>query len=120
MAVSRRTIALHLTDGDWSEPTATALRLADRLLARGHRVTVFADDAAAGLAAGAGEVPEAIAALLHRGAHGGTLHWVVDRNAAARLGVKDSLVPGVIPGDLADLWAFVRDADVVLSPGGGA
>ena len=120
MVVSRRTIALHLTEGDWSEPTATALRLADRLLARGHRVTVFADDAAAGLAAGAGEVPAAIAALLHRGAHGGTLHWVVDRNAADRLGVTSSLAPGVIPGDLADLWAFVRDADVVLSPGGDA
>jgi len=118
--MTRRTIALHLTDGDWSEPTATALRLADRLLARGHRVTVFADDAAAGLAAGAGEVPRAIASLLHRGAHGGTRHWVVDRAAADRLGVTASLVPGVIPGDLADLWAFVRDADVVLSPGGSS
>lgn len=120
MAVSRRTIAVHLTDGEWSEPTATALRLADRLLARGHRITVFAGEAAAGLAAGAGEVPDAIASLLRRGAHGGTLHWVADREAAARAGVTDSLVPGVIPGDLADLWAFVRDADVVLSPGGDA
>lgn len=118
--MSRRTIALHLTGGTWSEPTATALRLADRLLARGHRVTVFAGDAAAGLAAGSGDVADAVAALLHRGAHGGTLHWVVDRAAAQRQGVEDSLVPGVIPGDLADLWAFVRDADVVLSPGGVA
>lgn len=118
--MSRRTVAVHLTDGDWSEPTATALRLADRLLARGHRVTVFAGEAAVGLAAGSGDVPGVIASLLRRGAHGGTLHWVVDGEAAARAGVSDALVPGVIPGDLADLWAFVRDADVVLSPGGGA
>lgn len=118
--MSRRTIAFHLTDGDWSEPTATALRLADRLLARGHRVTIFAGEAAAGLAAGSGDASQAIASLIHRGTHGGTLHWVVDRDAAARLGVSDSLVPGVIPGGLADLWAFVRDADVVLSPGGSA
>lgn len=118
--MSRRTIAVHLTDGDWSEPTATALRLADRLLARGHRVTVFAGEAAVGLAAGSGEVPTAIASLLRRGAHGGTLHWVVDREAAARAGVSGALVPGVVPGDLADLWAFVRDADVVLSPGADA
>lgn len=117
--MSRRTVAFHLTDGSWSEPTATALRLADRLLARGHRVTVFAGDAAAGLAAGTGDLPDAIAALLHRGAHGGTLHWVVDRDSAERAGVTESLVPGVIAGGPGDLWAFVRDADVVLSPGGG-
>lgn len=118
MAVSRKTVALHLTDGALSETTATALRLADRLLARGHRVTVFASDAAAGLAAGRGEVPEAIGALLHRGVHGGTLHWVVDRSSAHRLGVEEHLAAGVVPGDHADLWAFVRNADVVLSPGG--
>lgn len=116
--MSRRTVALHLTDGALSETTATALRLADRLLARGHRVTVFASDAAAGLAAGRGEVPAAIASLLHRGVHGGTLHWVVDRQSTQRLGVDDHLAPGVVLGDQADLWAFVRNADVVLSPGG--
>jgi hypothetical protein len=43
---------------------------------------------------------------------------VTDASAAADRGVGDALVPGVLPGDLADLWAFVRDADVVLSPGG--
>jgi len=117
--VSRRTVALHLTDGTPSETTATAVRLAERLLARGHRVTVFAESGAATLAAGDGAVPRAIAALLRRGAHGGTLHWVTDAQAAADRGVRASLVPGVLPGDLADLWAFVRDADVVLSPGGG-
>ena len=117
MVVTRRTVAVHLTEGSWSEPTATALRLADRRLSRGHRVTVFAGDDAAGLAAGEGRVAEAVSSLLHRGAHGGTLHWVVDGAAARRLGVEDDLAPGVVPGDLADLWAFVRDADVVLSPG---
>lgn len=117
MAVSRRTIALHLTDGTWSEATATAFRLADRLLARGHRVTIFAGDDAAALAAGGDRVAEAVSALLHRGTHGGTLHWVVDADAARRLGIEDRLASGVIPGDLADLWSFVREADVVLSPG---
>jgi sulfur relay (sulfurtransferase) complex TusBCD TusD component (DsrE family) len=116
--VSRKTVAVHLTDGSPSEGTATAVQLAERLLARGHRVTVFAGQQAAALAAGQGQVPAAIAALLRRGAHGGTLHWVTDASAAADRGVGDALVPGVLPGDLADLWAFVRDADVVLSPGG--
>ena len=118
--MTRRTVAVHLTEGSWSEPTATALRLADRLLSRGHRVTIFAGDEAAALAAGHGDVSAAVTALLHRGTHGGTLHWVVDREAAQRLGVADALAPGVVPGDLTDLWGFVRDADVVLSPGRGA
>jgi sulfur relay (sulfurtransferase) complex TusBCD TusD component (DsrE family) len=116
--VSRKTIAVHLTDGALSETTATALQLADRLLARGHRVTIFAEDAAAVLGAGEGHVADAVGALLRRGAHGGTLHWVADGAAARRRGVAGALVPGILPGDLADLWAFVRDADVVLSPGG--
>lgn len=110
---------MHLTDDAPSESTATAIGLAERLLARGHRVTVFAGQGAAALAAGEGPIAEAIAALLRRGAHGGTLHWVTDATAARDRGVGPSLVPGVLPGDLADLWAFVRDADVVLSPGGG-
>lgn len=116
--MSRKTVAVHLTDGSPSESTATAIQLAERLLARGHRVTVFAGQGAAALAAGSGTLPEAIGALLRRGAHGGTLHWVTDAAAAAERGVADGLVSGVLPGDLADLWAFVRDADVVLSPGG--
>jgi sulfur relay (sulfurtransferase) complex TusBCD TusD component (DsrE family) len=116
--VSRKTVAVHLTDGRPSESTATAIQLAERLLARGHRVTVFAGQEAAALAAGQGPVPQAIGALLRRGAHGGTLHWVTDAAAAADRGVGGELVPGVLPGDLTDLWAFVRDADVVLSPGG--
>ena len=117
--MSRKTIAVHLTDDTPSESTATAIQLAERLLARGPRVTVFAGQGAGALAAGEGAVRDAIAALLRRGAHGGTLHWVTDAAAAAERGVGGALVPGVLPGDLADLWAFVRDADVVLSPGGG-
>lgn len=116
--MTRKTIAVHLTESAPSESTATAVQLAERLLARGHRVTVFAGQSAAGLAAGQGQLAQAIGALLRRGAHGGTLHWVTDAAAAEERGVAGSLVPGVLPGDLADLWSFVRDADVVLSPGG--
>lgn len=113
-----RTVALVLTRAGTSERTATALKLAARILARGHRVTVFAHAEAANLAAGSGEVVDAVAALLRRGVHGGTLDWVVDAAAAERLGVTGRVAPGVVPGDHADLWAFVRDADIVLGPGG--
>lgn len=112
-----RRVALILNDGTHSERTTTALRLAERILARGHRVTVFAHDSAAGLSAGSGDLPTAVAALLRRGVHGGTLDWVVEADAAEALGVAGRQVPGVVPGDHADLWAFVRDADVVLSVG---
>jgi len=113
-----RTMALVLSGGVTSERTATALKLAERLLDRGQRVTVFAHDDTTVLSAGSGEVAEAVTALLRRGVHGGTLDWVVDRNAAQRLGVADRQVPGVVVGDHADLWSFVRSADVVLSAGG--
>ncbi len=118
MAVSRRTVAVVLSDGAAGETTATALRLADRVAARGHRVTVYAREAAAGLAAGDSEVATAVAALVRRGVHGGTLDWVTDAAAAERLGVAGRQAPGVVPGDCADLWAFLRNADVVLAPGG--
>jgi len=58
-----------------------------------------------------------VAALLRRGVHGGNLDWVVDEAATRRLGVDDRCVPGVVPGSPSDLWAFVRAADLVLSPG---
>jgi uncharacterized NAD-dependent epimerase/dehydratase family protein len=116
--VSARTIALLVTGRASEERQATAVKLAERLLARGHRVTVFAHDQAAALSSGDGEVARAVAALLRRGLHGGTLDWVVDEQAAARLACVDRQVPGVIPGDHADLWSFVRDADLVLSAGG--
>jgi hypothetical protein len=111
-----RTAAVVLT-GVTGERTVTALQLAERLLARGHRVTVYAHDTAASAAAVGGELTEAVAALLRRGVHGATLDWVTDGAGARRVGAE-AQAPGVVTGDHADLWAFVRDADIVLSPGG--
>jgi sulfur relay (sulfurtransferase) complex TusBCD TusD component (DsrE family) len=118
--VSVRQTALVLTGGPVSEQTVTALRLAERLLARGSRVTVFAHADAAAVAAGDGPLAEAVAALLRRGVHGATLDWVVDERAAEERGIAGCQAPGVVLGDHADLWAFVRDADLVLGAGGGA
>ena len=115
MAVS--TVALILNGGEQTERVVTALELAERILARGHRVTVFAHDSAAALSAGSGELATGVAALLRRGLHGGTLDWVVEADAAGALGLADAQVQGVVPGDHADLWGFVRAADVVLSVG---
>ncbi|MDQ3529572.1 MAG: hypothetical protein M3425_06425 [Actinomycetota bacterium] len=115
--MSRRTIAVLLTMDGAAESTATALQLVECLMLRGHRVTVYAAEAAAGLTAGDSEVTGTVAALLRRGVHGGNLDWVVDEAATRRLGVDDRCVPGVVPGSPSDLWAFVRAADLVLSPG---
>jgi sulfur relay (sulfurtransferase) complex TusBCD TusD component (DsrE family) len=115
---SNRRTALILTGGPVTEQTVTALQLAERLLLRGSRVTIFAHAGAAAVAAGGGELAAAVAALLRRGVHGATLDWVVDAAAAGRAGVDGCLVPGVVGGDHADLWAFVREADIVLSTGG--
>lgn len=117
--MSRR-VALVLTGSAGAEQTGTALRLAERLLARGHRVSVFAHERDTVLSAGDGDVARGVAALLRRGVHGGTLDWVVEEQAARRHAVADAQVAGVVPGDHSDLWAFVRQADVVLSVGGGA
>jgi len=117
--VSRR-VAFVFTGTAPPEQSATALKLAERLLARGHRVTVFAHERDTTLAAGTDELARAAAGLLRRGVHGGTLDWVVDAAAAERHGVAATQAPGVVPGDHSDLWAFVRHADVVLSVGGGA
>jgi hypothetical protein len=116
--VSARRVALVLTGGPATEQTVTALQLAERLLARGVRVTVFAHAESATVAAGGGPLAEAVAALLRRGVHGATLDWVVDGDAALEGGIAGCLAPGVVRGDNADLWAFVREADVVLSAGG--
>jgi hypothetical protein len=118
--VTARQAALVLTGGPVTEQTVTALRLAERLLARGCRVTVFSHAEAATVASGGSPLAEAVAALLRRGVHGATLDWVVDEHAAAELGVGGCQAPGVVQGDHADLWAFVRDADLVLSAGGAA
>jgi hypothetical protein len=117
--VSVRRAALVLTGGPVTEQTVTALRLAEHLLARGTRVTVFAHGEAASMGAGADELAAAVRSLLRRGVHGATLDWVVDAETVERAGVGGCLVPGVVQGDHADLWAFVRDADLVLSVGGG-
>lgn len=116
-APARRTFALVLNTAVATERTTTALRLAERLVARGHRVGVFAHDHAAGLSAGDGEVPRAVAGLLRRGVLGGTFDWVVEQDAARAMGVEATQVAGVVLGDHADLWGFVREADVVLSVG---
>lgn len=108
-------VALLLTRPARDEATITAVRLAERLLSRGHRVAVFAHEDAATLSDLDGDAGEAVAALVRAGLHGGTLDWVVDADAAARTSAQ---APGVLPGDHGDLWALVRAADVVLSPGG--
>jgi hypothetical protein len=99
------------------EQTVTALQLAERILARGHRVTVFAHDGAARLTTGDSDVAPAIAALVRTGVHGATLDWVAG-TAGDGTALATPHAPGVVPGDHADLWAFVREADVVLTAGG--
>ncbi len=111
----KRTVALVLSSATSSAAAATALQLADHLLTRGHRVMIFSHGSAVKLALTGSPIGGAVAALLHRGVHGGTLDWVAE--AAAVDG--RTLVDGIIAGDDADLWSFVRDADVVLAPGGG-
>lgn len=115
-----RRVVFVFNRGGTSESTATALGLAERLLARGHRVSVFAHDDAVTLSAGQGDSARIIASLLRRGIHGAAFDWVVEGPAADALGVADRQVPGVIAGDHADLWTFIRYADVVFTPDGGA
>jgi hypothetical protein len=117
--VSVRRAALVLTGGPVTEQTVTALRLAEQLLSRGTRVTVFAHGEAASVGAGSDELAVAVRALLRRGVHGATLDWVVDAETVTRAGLGGQLVPGVVQGDHADLWAFISEADLVLSVGGG-
>lgn len=112
-------IAFLLNRGETAEATATALALVERLLARGHRVSVFAHDDAVTLAAGNGPAAQMVAALLRFGVHGAALDWVVEGAAADALGLGDRQAPGVLRGDHADLWAFISEADVVLTPNSG-
>jgi hypothetical protein len=113
--VVTRTVAVVLSSATSSGAAVTALQLADRLLARGHRVAIFAHGDAVDLALATSAAADAITALLRRGVHGATLDWVVEGGAAG----GRRLVEGVVSGDDADLWRFVREADVVLGPGGG-
>jgi len=114
----RITLVLHR--GGRNESTATALALADRLLARGHRVSVFAHADAVTLSAGTGGSVTVVADLLRRGVAGAGVDWVVEEATARALGLADRQAMGVVLGDHADLWALVRQADVVLSPDGGS
>lgn len=100
-----------------SETVATVLGLADRLLARGARVSVFAHDDAVTLSSGGTESAQAVAALLRRGLAGAGCDWVVESASSDAIGLTASQAPGVLPGDHADLWALVRTCDVVLTPG---
>lgn len=110
-----RAVTVVLSSATSSSAAATALQLADRLLSAGHRVMVFAHGTAVDLALDSAPTAEGMRALLRRGVHGATLDWVVEADAAG----GRRMVDGVIAGDDADLWRFVREADVVLAPGGG-
>lgn len=113
--VVRRSVALVLSSATSAAASATALQLADHLLTAGHRIMIFTHGSAVNLALASSPIAGAVAALLRRGVHGGTLDWVAEATAVD----GRNLVDGVIAGDDADLWSFVRDADVVLAPGGG-
>lgn len=110
-----RSIAVVLSSATSSSASSSALQLADRLLAAGHRVMIFAHGTAVDLALDDGPIADAARALVHRGVHGATLDWVVESSAAG----GRQMIDGVVVGDDADLWRFVRAADVVLAPGGG-
>lgn len=109
-----RTVAVVLSSATGSAAAATALQLADRLLSGGHRVMIFSHGTAVELALERSPIAAAVAALLRRGVHGATLDWVAEASAVG----GRPLVDGIIAGDDADLWSFVREADVVLAPGG--
>lgn len=113
--VVTRSVALVLSTATSAAATTTALQLADRLLDRGHRVMVFAHGTAVELALDDSPIAAAVATLLRHGVHGATLDWVVEAGAVG----GRPMVDGVIAGDDADLWRFVRAADIVLAPGGG-
>lgn len=111
----KRTVALLLSSATSSAAAATALQLADHLLTGGHRVMIFSHGSAVELALADSPIAGAVTGLLRRGVHGGTLDWVAQAEVVDGRG----LVDGIIAGDDADLWSFIRDADVVLAPGGG-
>jgi predicted peroxiredoxin len=113
--VVSRAVTVVLSSATSSAAAATALQLADHLLADGHRVMIFAHGTAVDLALDDSSIADAARALVRRGVHGATLDWVVEAGAAG----GRRMVDGVIVGDEADLWRFVRAADVVLAPGGG-
>lgn len=107
------TLALILGTGPGDGATVAALRLAERAVARGHRVAVYAygdgvRTSLAGCAAAAN-----VEALIRQGVHRGQVSWIADRGDVSDC-AADRQVTGVIDGDGGDLWRFVREADVVL------
>jgi hypothetical protein len=115
-----RSCALILNQAGATEQTATALALLERMVERGVAVRVFAHDEASLLSAGRHPIARAVEGLIRMGIHGGPVTWVVEADASEALGVGGGQVPGVLEGDHADLWAVVREADLVLSVGVGA
>ncbi|QBI20242.1 hypothetical protein ER308_12160 [Egibacter rhizosphaerae] len=110
--------------GGCDESASTALDLAERLHARGHRVSVAAHGEATELSHHGSHAAERISGLLRRGVEHAPVDWVVD--GASGSGVDGASGPGerghvagVVEGDAGELWALVRAADVVLSPGSG-
>lgn len=116
MAVTQttgKTLSLALGTGPQDGATIAALRLADRAVEKGHRVTVYAygDGIRVG-AVGSATSPH-VEALIRAGLHGGLVSWVVDRTGVTNCTAAQQ-VPGVIEGDGGDLWRFVLDADTAL------
>lgn len=114
-----RSAALILNQAGADEQTITALALVERLVERGVTVRVFAHDEAAVLSAGTHPIAKAVEGLLKLGIQGGPLTWITEHDASVALGVDGHQATGVLEGDHADLWAVVREADLVLSVGVG-
>lgn len=112
-APTGRTLALVLGTGPQDGATVAALRLAEEAVRRGHRVAVYAYGDGVGIGARGAVTAPHVAALLHRGLHGGLTSWVVDRPSVER-GPGSDPVEGVMSGDGGDLWRFVGEADVAL------
>lgn len=108
-----KSLHLSLSTGPSDGATIAALRLADRAVARGSRVSVYAFGE--GVRVGAEGSPTAahVRSLLREGVHGGLVSWVVDRQALSTCAAR-SQVPGVVEGDGGDLWRFVRESDVAV------
>lgn len=106
-----RSLHLALSTGPSDSATIAALRLADRALARGSRVSVYAFGDGVRVGAEGSPTAEHVRSLLRLGVHGGRMSWVVDRQALSNCTARTQ-VSGVVEGDGGDLWRFVREADV--------
>lgn len=109
-AAPERTVVVALGTAPKDSATVAALRLAEEVVQRGHRIAVYAYGD--GVHVGAESCPTGayVRELLRAGVHGGRAVWVVD-GADPRTSTQ---VSGVVHGDGSDLWRFVREGDVVL------